>query len=89
MAGRFPRYAALPFALEDNQIAAGMPVRCMSERAALVCAERLLTVFGNVGSVALRRTSASSDRLDVLGVFGDIPRACELDRRSEPATVAR
>jgi len=83
MAGPFPRYAALPFVVEDHHIAAGMPVRCMSERAALVCAERLLSVFGYVGSVALRRTSASSDRLDVLRAFGDVPRAGEFGGRSE------
>jgi hypothetical protein len=89
MAGQFPRYAALPFVVENDHIAAGMPVRCMSERAALVCAERLQTVFGHVGSVALRRTSASSDRLDVLRAFGDVPRASEFGGRSEPATIAR
>ena len=89
MAGQFPRYAALPFVKDDDRITAGMPVRCMSERAALMCAERLLTVFGCVGSVALRRMSASSDRLDVLGAYGDVPRADEFGGRSEPATIAR
>jgi len=89
MAGRFPRYAALPFVVEDDQIAAGIPVRCMSEGAALLCAERLLTVFGYVGSVALRRTSECSDRLDVLRSFGDVPRGDEFGGRAEPATIAR
>jgi hypothetical protein len=89
MAGQFPRYAALPFVVEDGRVVAGLPVRCMNERAALVCAERLLTVFGNAGSVALRRASASSDRLDVLKAFGDVPRANKFDNRFEPATMAR
>ena len=77
MAGRYPRYAAFPFVVVDDHVVAGLPVRCMSERAALICAERLLTVFGNAGSVALRRRSASSDRLDVLKAFGDVPPARE------------
>lgn len=77
MAGQYPRYAAFPFVAEGDHVVAGLPVRCMSERAALTCAERLLTVFGNAGSVALRRKSASSDRLDVLKTFGDVPRASE------------
>jgi hypothetical protein len=70
--GRFPRYAALPFvAIDDDVVAAGIPVRCINERAAVACAERL--IFGNVGSVALRRPNVSSDRLDVLQTFGDVP----------------
>jgi hypothetical protein len=64
--GEFPRFAALPFVAIDDDIVAGLPVRCISERAAIVCAERLLTVFGNVGSVALRRSSVSSGKLDVI-----------------------
>jgi hypothetical protein len=72
--GRFPRYAALPFvAIDDDVVAAGIPVRCINERAAVACAERLFTIFGNVGSVALRRPNVSSDRLDVLQTFGDVP----------------
>jgi hypothetical protein len=89
MTGRFPRYAALPFVVEDDGVVAGMPVRCLSERAALVCAERMLTVFGNAGSMALRRTSASSPRLDVIKAFGDVPRASGFDDRSDSATIAR
>ena len=89
MAGQFPRYAALPFVVEDDHIAPAMPVRCLSERAALVCAERLLSVLGYVGSVALRKTSASSDRLDVLRAFGDVPGVGEFGGRSQPATLAR
>jgi hypothetical protein len=75
MAGRFPRYAALPLVVRDDQLVAGPPIRCLSERAAHICAERLSNVFGYVGSMALRRTSASSDRLDVLKAFGDVPGA--------------
>jgi hypothetical protein len=77
MAGRYPRYAAFPFVVVDDHVVAGLPVRCTSERAALICAERLLTVFGNAGSVALRRRSAASDRLDVLKTFGDVPPVSE------------
>jgi hypothetical protein len=72
--GRFPKYAALPFvAIDDDVVAAGIPVRCINERAAVACAERLFTIFGNVGSVALRRPNVSSDKLDVLQIFGDVP----------------
>ena len=60
MAGQYPRYAAFPFVAEGDHVVAGLPVRCMSERAALMCAERLLTVFGNAGSVALRSVVASA-----------------------------
>jgi hypothetical protein len=73
MASGFPRFAALPFVAIDDGIVAGMPVRCINERAAIACAERLLTVFGNVGSVVLRRSSVSDDNLDVLQIFGDVP----------------
>jgi hypothetical protein len=73
MASQFPRFAALPFVAIDDDVVAGMPVRCINERAAILCAERLLTVFGNVGSVALRRSSASGDTLDVLQTFGAVP----------------
>ncbi len=73
MASRFPRFAALPFVAIDDDVVAGRPVRCINERAAIECAERLLTVFGNVGSIALRRTSVSSDKLDVLQTVGDVP----------------
>ncbi len=73
MTGRFPKFAVLPFAAIDDDIVAGMPVRCINERAAVALAERLLTVFGNVGSVVLRRSSASSDKLDVVRIFGDVP----------------
>lgn len=78
MASQFPRFAALPFVAVDDDVVAGRPVRCINERAAIECAERLLTVFGNVGSVALRRSSVSSDRLDVLQIFGDVPAAGDL-----------
>lgn len=71
---QFPRFAALPFvATDDGGVAAGQPVRCINERAALACAERMLTIFGNVGSVALRKSSVSSEKLDVLQKFGDVP----------------
>ncbi len=73
MPGEFPRFAALPFVAIDDEVVAGMPVRCINERAAIVCAERLLTVFGNVGAVALRRSSVSDGKLDVLRKFGDVP----------------
>jgi hypothetical protein len=73
MASRFPKFAALPFVAIEDDVIAGTPVRCVSERAAIQCAERLLTVFGNVGSVALRRSSVSRDTLDVLQTFGDVP----------------
>jgi hypothetical protein len=72
----------------NNRIVAGMPVRCISEHAALVCAERLLGVVGYVGSVVLRRAGPSSERLDVLKAFGDVPSASEFDAPSEPATIA-
>jgi hypothetical protein len=74
----FPKFAALPFVAIDDDVIAGMPVRCISEHAAIVCAERLLTVFGNAGSVALRRSNASSEKLDVLRMFGDVPNEEEL-----------
>jgi hypothetical protein len=80
MASRFPRFAALPFVAIDDDVVAGRPVRCISERAAIECAERLLTVFGNVGSVALRRASVSSEKLDVLRTFGDVPVGGDLIR---------
>jgi hypothetical protein len=82
MASQFPRFAALPFVAVDDDVVAGRPVRCINERAAIECAERLLTVFGNVGSVALRRSSVSSDRLDVLQIFGDVSAAGDLLRLS-------
>ena len=73
MANQFPKFAALPFVAIDDDIVAGAPVRCINERAAIVCAERLLTVFGNVGSVVLRRPAVSSDKLDVVRIFGEVP----------------
>ncbi len=82
MASQFPRFAALPFVALNDDVVAGQPVRCISERAAIECAERLLTVFGNVGSVALRRSNSSSDRLDVIRIFGDVPAAGDLVRLS-------
>jgi hypothetical protein len=73
LASEFPKFAALPFVVIDDDVIAGMPVRCINERAAIVCAERLMTVFGSVGSVALRRSGVSGDKLDVLQIFGDVP----------------
>jgi hypothetical protein len=78
MTSQFPRFAALPFVAIDDDITAGTPVRCINERAAILCAQRLLTVFGNVGSVALRRSSVSGETLDVLQTFGDVPLGSEL-----------
>jgi hypothetical protein len=75
MASQFPKFAALPFVAIDDDVIVGAPVRCINERAAIVCAERFLTVFGNVGSVVLRRSAASSDKLDVIQIFGEVP--CE------------
>jgi hypothetical protein len=82
MTGQFPRFAALPFVAIDDDVIAGTPVRCISERAAILCAQRLLTVFGNAGSVALRRSSVSGETLDVLQIFGDVPLGSELIRSS-------
>jgi hypothetical protein len=66
-------------------------VRCINERAALLCAQRLLTVFGNVGSVALRRSSVSGETLDVLHTFGDVRLGNELIesslRKSREASI--
>jgi hypothetical protein len=91
MASQFPRFAALPFVAIDDDVIAGVPVRCISERAAILCAEQLLTVFGNVGSLALRRSSVSGDTLDVLRTFGDVPRVGELIgsslRRNREASI--
>jgi hypothetical protein len=87
---QFPKFAALPFVAIDDDVVVGAPVRCISERAAIACAERLLTVFGNVGSVVLRRSAASSDKLEVIQIFGEVP--CEDDFVSslfEIATPAR
>jgi len=78
LASQFPRFAALPFVAIDDDVIAAMPVRCINERAAIACAERLLTVFGHVGSVALRRASASSERLDLIQKFGDVPSETDL-----------
>jgi hypothetical protein len=73
LASQFPKFAALPFVAIDDDVVVGAPVRCINERAAIICAERLLTVFGNVGSVVLRRSAASSDKLDVIQIFGEVP----------------
>lgn len=70
----------------DDDVVVGAPVRCINERAALACAERLLTVFGNVGSVVLRRAAASSDKLDVIQIFGEVP--CEDDFASTLFEIA-
>jgi hypothetical protein len=78
LANRFPKFAAWPFVAIDDDVIAGAPVRCINERAAIVCAERLLTVFGNVGSVVLRRSAVSSDKLDVIQIFGEVPSEGEL-----------
>jgi hypothetical protein len=77
MTSHFPRFAALPFVAIDDDVIAGAPVRCISERAAILCAQRLLTVFSNVGSVALRRSSVSGETSDVLQTFGDVPLGSE------------
>jgi hypothetical protein len=82
----FPKFAALPFVTIDDDVVVGAPVRCISERAAIACAERLLTVFGNVGSVVLRRSAASSDKLDVIQIFGEVP--CEDDFASSLFEIA-
>ena len=73
LAQQFPKFAALPFVAIDDDVVVGAPVRCINERAAIACAERLLTVFGNVGSVVLRRSTASSEKLDIIQIFGDVP----------------
>jgi hypothetical protein len=78
MANRLPKFAALPFVAIDDDVIAGAPVRCINERAAIVCAERLLTIFSNVGSVVLRRSAVSSDKLDVVRMFGEVPSEGEL-----------
>ena len=78
LANHFPKYAALPFVAIDDDVVAGAPVRCINERAAIICAERLLTVFGNVGSVVLRRSVISSNKLDVIQIFGEVPSDGEL-----------
>ena len=82
MTSQLPRFAALPFVAIDDGVVAGTPVRCINERAAILCAQRLLTVFGNVGSVALRRSSVSGETLDVLQTFGDVPLGSELTESS-------
>jgi hypothetical protein len=82
MTGQLPRFAALPFVAIDDDVIAGTPVRCINERAAILCAQRLLTVFGNVGSVALRRSSVSGETLDVLQTFGDVRLGRELTEAS-------
>jgi chorismate-pyruvate lyase len=91
MTSQFPRFAALPFVAIDDDVIAGTPVRCINERAAILCAQRLLTVFGNVGSVALRRSSVSGETLDVLQTFGDVPLGSELTesslRKSREASI--
>jgi hypothetical protein len=91
MTSQFPRFAALPFVAIDDEVIAGTPVRCINERAALLCAQRLLTVFGNVGSVALRRSSVSGETLDVLQTFGDVRLGNELIesslRKSREASI--
>jgi hypothetical protein len=91
MTSQFPRFAALPFVAIDDDVIAGTPVRCINERAALLCAQRLLTVFGNVGSVALRRSSVSGETLDVLQTFGDVRLGNELIesslRKSREASI--
>jgi hypothetical protein len=78
LASQFPKFAALPFVAIDEDVIAGAPVRCINERAAIICAERLLTVFGNVGSVVLRRSAISSNKLDVIQIFGEVPSDGEL-----------
>ena len=78
MASRFPKFAALPFVAIDDDVIAGVPVRCLNEGAAIVCAERLLTVYGNVGAVVLRRSSVSSESLDLIRIFGDVPSESDL-----------
>jgi hypothetical protein len=78
LASRFPKFAALPFVAIDDDVIAGVPVRCINERAAIVCAERLLTVYGNVGAVVLRRSSVSSENLDLIRIFGDVPSESDL-----------
>ena len=91
MTSQLPRFAALPFVAIDDDVVAGTPVRCINERAAILCAQRLLTVFGNVGSVALRRSSVSGETLDVLQTFGDVRLGSELIesslRKSQEASV--
>jgi hypothetical protein len=91
MTSEFPRFAALPFIAIDGDVIAGTPVRCINERAAILCAHRLLTAFGNVGSVALRRSSVSGETLVVLQAFGDVPLGSELVesslRKNEEALI--
>lgn len=92
MASRFPKFAALPFVVIDDEVIPGAPVRCINERAAIVCAERLLTVFGNVGSVVLRRSSVSSEKLDLIQIFGDVPSESDFVaslRGAKPTTPSR
>ena len=62
----FTYYVALPFVLTDTGLWPGDAVECLSAEAAILEAEALADLEGNVGAVAFSRT-ADPDR----AVYGD------------------
>jgi hypothetical protein len=59
-------YVALPFVMSDDGPAPRDGIECTSARAAIMRAETLLRIDGNIGAVAFSRTGDLA-----LGDFGD------------------
>jgi hypothetical protein len=71
-------FVALPFVLaDDGTIVAGGPIECASAGAAILRAEVLSRMEGNVGAVAFSRTGDSDigifEDAVVLRKFGEVP----------------
>lgn len=75
--GEVTYYVALPFVMADDGPAPNEGVECTSANAAIMRAESLSRIAGNVGAVAFSRTGdpALGDFNDavLLSAFGDVP----------------
>ena len=71
-------HAALPFKMmEDGSVGPGDAIECPSAEAAIISAEILSRIEGNVGVVAFSRTgevdTGKFEDAVVLETFGDVP----------------
>jgi hypothetical protein len=70
-------YVALPFVMSDDGPAPRHGVECTSASAAIVRAEALSRIDGNIGAVAFSRTGDPSlgdfEDAVLLRAFGDVP----------------
>lgn len=70
---RATTYFVVALVCVDDAIVAEQPLRGISARAAIKCAQVLVDGYGRVGALALRKTDREGNRLYVLRTFGDVP----------------